>query len=1205
MVDSRSSDAAALALDGVWVEDLRQALDRFTAGESVVVVAETTSGSAAPILELLSDDIAIHSNVVAARAGKSRVGGVADDLELDDFPGTAAVVLEEAQWADPTSLGRLQRLVVTDGAHLLLIVAHRPLSEIDGWWFDQLSADAARHAHLVVARIEDAGAAGRTELGRKGEDLVIATRLVPGPISVPVASRLLDLDEEGVMELGEELTRAGWVRQERGGFRCVAGVSGPAAGDVRTGHMAGRLAEIMDDMGAPAAVVGSLRLASGRPDVAFPLLAEAAADAERRHATGEAFHLAEDALHAAEEAGLAETDQLGRLHLICGRFLRSAGRTDWARHHLDRATSLLEGVALVDALGFAAAVADDGQHPQEAERIIAMAEWQASRLGETAKLGSLLTFRARTLNRLGFAEEADHVLFKGTALLEEGSTPQQRFNASLNKAWIHFDRGEASLAETDFTHLRDEARSLEGDVSVADKEAWRARALFASGHPGEAIEAIGYVEEVAAREDVEAPLFLAQLALTEGSLIFGRYEEALASSGRVLDLVQRQLPAWENMARSYRAEALMRLGRAEEAAAEISAAIAASPPGPDGWRWRIRCQALQMEIAVESGGRWPAREAEDLADLMLQSRLYGWAADLLCAIARHGRRKSAAAEAMAIAVKVGRPMTAARAATIGSLWSEPAAGPVVMAMRAIESEMPPEWADAWLSLHAVRQGLETPEPTVDAETEAATAALEEALRKAGLAGEDMVLSPAQRRSRGLVRRPRVWRPLRLAAAALGVVVLAGGTALAVVTMNSGDEVTVPTSQPPIAQASTVPEPLSLEETPIALPPDTIVNGTVEHRGGAARTGVLESDGLREVSGRYWTFDTGAGIEASIVAWGQNLYVATIDGTVHALNQTSGEQAWPAIPAEGRIFTAPALGQVDFGEGAARPIIVIVDDDGVVRVHRADSGEFWWRIELPGRIRSSPVMDSGVLYVATSSGFVHAFDLVSKQQLWTYPAEGEGLGLTTADLTFRAGVLYVGTEEGMLHVLDVSSGEPLYRCGFDAKGSIAVSPIALDDVVYVATLSEQIFTLPPGVCEGSVPDRLPSYFAEGAVDVAPAVRDDVIYLPVGRFLNSKKLSVQETTGLADPNEGFLWPPSEVTGEVKITAPPVIAGETLYFADETGVVYAVDANTGEALWVWETGSRVQVAPAVVDGVVFIASGDGIIYAVGDGPAVEGEG
>lgn len=1189
MAKSDSESSSREPTNVPWADELIDAVDAFSAGESLVVLIEADDGSASRLLELLPQSVDIHARAVGAPATRARVGAIAEELMLEEYVGDAAVILEEAQWADPTSLGRLQRMLA-EPTRVLMVVAHRPLSDVDGWWFSQLATEARERGRLLeVTSHPDVSEEGAPELDSNATDLVIATQLVTGPISVRAAASLLELPEREVLELGDRLTRQGWLRQERGGFRCVADATGLAAGDARTGYVAGRLAQVMADQGESASVVGSLQLAAGQPMDAFPLLFDASVEAERRHAPGEAYHLAADALRAAEEAGITEDDRLGTLHLICGRFLRSAGRTDWARAHLERATTYLEGVARVDALGFAAAVADDSQHPQEAERIISMAEWEAARLGEGAKLGSLWTFRSLILSRIGFAEEADHLLAKGRALLDQDSTARQRFHASQNKAWTHFDRGEAKLAEAEFTHLRDEAGQLEGPVSVADKEAWRARALFAAGHPGQALEAIEVVEEIAARERVEAPVFLAQLALADGSFTYGRYEDALAASERVLDLVQRQLPAWENMARSYRAHALMQLGRLGEARDEIEAAIAASPPGANGWRWRTRCLALKMEIDVALGERWDARGAEDLADLMLQSRFYHWAADLLCAIATHGKRKSAASEAMAIAVKVGRPMTAARAASIGGLWSDPAAAQAVTAMRAIEQEIPEEWAEKWRALPWVTEGLAQPEPTEDFATEAATAALEEALRKAGLAGDE-VLSPAQRRSSGLVRRPRVLRPMQMIAAAAAVVILAGGTAFAVVAANQ-EEPSPVTTAPPVAEQTTVPEPLTLEETVVAAPER--VAGTAEYRGGNGRSGFLESQGLREVTGRFWMIQTASAIEASPVAFGQQLFVGSTDGTFYALAQDDGNQNWTK-PAEGRISTAPALGDANFGEGPVEKMIVVVDDEGLVRAFRADNGTEEWRLDLGPRIRSTPVIADGRVYVGTADGFVHAFELTTGEQLWVYPEGDEGVGVISADLAYDDGYVYAGTESGFLHVIDVTGATPS-ACQFDGREAIMINPIVVDSVVYVSTNGQTIWTLPAGACEGVVPDRQAFYVTEAPISVAPAIVGDTIYLPTTRFLYARDLVTSE----------FVWPADKVTGESSISAAPVVTEDAVYFADEDGVVQAVDRATGDLLWTWRTGLHVRGSPAVVDGAVYITSGDTFVYAVSGGEVLDEQG
>ncbi|HKY49064.1 MAG TPA: hypothetical protein VJQ79_13895, partial [Acidimicrobiia bacterium] len=505
----------------------QDALTRALEGETVLVLVDSPVGSAESLVGLIPESLPIRGRVACAPVCSALVGGVAEDLGLDQFNG-GALVVEDAQWADPTSLGRLQRMVKDGISPLLLVVAHRTLREEDAWWLGQLADTARRNGHLSEVTLPAPDSQIDTSgLDAKALELAIASRLVTGTLSVSLAADFLDMSEEQVLSVGDDLVARGLLRQARGGYLPSPDLPADFAGEARIGFVAGRLAEALRRSGGPPSMVGALLAAGGRPADAFPVLAGAAAEAEERHATGEAYHLATAALTEAQEAGIVDRHQLGRLHLTAGKFLRAAGRTSWAADHLERASASLEGSEKVDALRFAAAVADDAQHPQDAERIAAMAEQEAASSGDVSEWGSILIFRARALNRIGFAAEADAALVKGDGLLQAGGSSEQRFQALQSRAWIHFDRGEAALAEAAFTRLRDESERQEDDVSLADKEAWRARSLFPAGRPDEALRAVEVVNRVSALEDIEAPLFLAQLALTEGGLAYGRYQEAL------------------------------------------------------------------------------------------------------------------------------------------------------------------------------------------------------------------------------------------------------------------------------------------------------------------------------------------------------------------------------------------------------------------------------------------------------------------------------------------------------------------------------------------------------------------------------------------------------------------------------------------------------------------------------------------------------
>ena len=60
-------------------------------------------------------------------------------------------------------------------------------------------------------------------------------------------------------------------------------------------------------------------------------------------------------------------------------------------------------------------------------------------------------------------------------------------------------------------------------------------------------------------------------------------------------------------------------------------------------------------------------------------------------------------------------------------------------------------------------------------------------------------------------------------------------------------------------------------------------------------------------------------------------------------------------------------------------------------------------------------------------------------------------------------------------------------------------------------------------------------------------------------------------------------------------PAIADGVVYVGSEDGRLYALDARTGQEKWRFKTDGAIVSSPAVAGGVVYFASTDGYLYAV----------
>lgn len=106
--------------------------------------------------------------------------------------------------------------------------------------------------------------------------------------------------------------------------------------------------------------------------------------------------------------------------------------------------------------------------------------------------------------------------------------------------------------------------------------------------------------------------------------------------------------------------------------------------------------------------------------------------------------------------------------------------------------------------------------------------------------------------------------------------------------------------------------------------------------------------------RDWKFRITGEVATAPVAYGRVLLVARTDGTLYALNQTSGRVEWEDHLGSG-IHGPPALDVADIGGVLGGVLVVTVADDGSIHVREAccESGLTKWTKKVDGGLRSSP------------------------------------------------------------------------------------------------------------------------------------------------------------------------------------------------------------------------------------------------------------
>jgi outer membrane protein assembly factor BamB len=80
--------------------------------------------------------------------------------------------------------------------------------------------------------------------------------------------------------------------------------------------------------------------------------------------------------------------------------------------------------------------------------------------------------------------------------------------------------------------------------------------------------------------------------------------------------------------------------------------------------------------------------------------------------------------------------------------------------------------------------------------------------------------------------------------------------------------------------------------------------------------------------------------------------------------------------------------------------------------------------------------------------------------------------------------------------------------------------------------------------------------------------------------------------ASQQHGLVW--KFKTGAA-VRSSPAVSNGVVYVGSDDGCLYAVDVESGQQRWAFKTGGKVRGSPAVAGGAVYFRSGDGILYAV----------
>ncbi len=189
----------------------------------------------------------------------------------------------------------------------------------------------------------------------------------------------------------------------------------------------------------------------------------------------------------------------------------------------------------------------------------------------------------------------------------------------------------------------------------------------------------------------------------------------------------------------------------------------------------------------------------------------------------------------------------------------------------------------------------------------------------------------------------------------------------------------------------------------------------------------------------------------------------------------------------------------------------------------------WRFDAGGWVVNAPAVADGVVYVGSDDNNVYALDAATGAMLWSF---GTG-DIVRSTPVVVDGAVYVGSDDNHVYALDSATGAMLWE--YDTGGSVQYSPFVSGGLVYVGAMGD-------------------GGYGVHALDATSGEQAWVagVYYPYG-------------------------------AEFAVT----VANGRLYAPGASGEFYALDASTGELLWILRVGMGSESPPAVVDGVVYLTA------------------
>lgn len=295
------------------------------------------------------------------------------------------------------------------------------------------------------------------------------------------------------------------------------------------------------------------------------------------------------------------------------------------------------------------------------------------------------------------------------------------------------------------------------------------------------------------------------------------------------------------------------------------------------------------------------------------------------------------------------------------------------------------------------------------------------------------------------------------------------------------------------------------------------------------------------------------------------------------------QVGVALPGKPKVKWMVATEGAIVGEAViSKDVVVFGNSAGILMAVDLKTGKKKWEREFEQSFEAAPAILGDTIYIGCEDMKLYALELATGKEKWTVETEDKitaGVNLTKSPDGKGKGMwIVMNGYDGACRALDAATGKEIWK--HETEQPINGTPAVVDGKwVVFGGCDHCLYTL--DLKTGKAMKKV-----EGEAPIVSTVGTEGSFVAWGDHSN-------KVMG-ADLKEGRLeWKYSD--RQFPFMAAPAVDKRNVYIGGRDKKIHAISRGTGESVWKFKTGGRVESSPILFTDGLVCGSSDGRLYAL----------